>query len=170
MRALTVLLLLITLITVPIVVVIAGENDGYSPGEITLEQLSWLSGYWVSEDTEDQGEELWLQPGGGVMLGLHRDVSDEGNMMFEYLRIMQTADGLVYYASPRGYETTKFQIVSYTDEDGVKEVVFENPEHDFPRLIRYALDKYGLMAQAEGLDDGQQVVATWRWSKSEFPR
>jgi hypothetical protein len=35
-------------------------------------------------------------------------------------------------------------------------------------LIRYTLDARGLMAQAEGIDDGEPVVETWTWTRSAF--
>jgi hypothetical protein len=146
----------------------AGPGHADAAADISLEEISWLAGYWQSDERGVLSEECWLAPGGNVMLGLHRDVFADGRTFFEYLRIMETAEGLVYYATPKGYETTKFRLTSYDERDGVREVVFENPEHVFPSLIRYTLDARGLMAQAEGIDDGEPVVETWTWTRSAF--
>jgi len=150
----------------------AGENAGAESAgadKATLSDLSWLTGYWMSDKRGALMEELWLRAADGVMIGLHRDAFGDGHTTFEYLRIMQTADGLVYYATPGGYDTTKFKLTKMGERDGVKEVVFENPEHDFPQLIRYSLSARGLMAQVEGLEDDERVVQTWIWQRSPFP-
>ena len=81
--------------------------------------LGWMAGAWASED--GRVEELWLPPKGGVMLGLHREVSAGGDVFFEYLRIEQHADAVVYQASPMGREPTPFRSV----EIGVQRVVFD---------------------------------------------
>ncbi len=140
-----------------------------TPAEADLSDLAWLAGYWMSDKRGTLSEECWLPLDGGVMLGLHRDTFADGRMFFEYLRIMETAEGVYYYASPRGYDTTKFLLTSITDKDGSKQAVFENPDHEFPNLIRYTLDSHGLMAEVEGIDDDENVVETWTWQRAEFP-
>ena len=148
----------------------AGDDHKHAALEgVSVKGLAWMTGYWKSDDRGVLNEECWLAPKGGLMLGLHRDTFDDGRMMFEYLRIMDTAGGVVYYASPQGYETTKFMLTEISDKDGIKQCVFENPENEFPKLIRYTRDNDRLMAQVEGTSDGQSVVETWTWSKAEFP-
>jgi hypothetical protein len=139
------------------------------PADATVSDLEWLTGYWLSDKRGAVMVECWLPPGGGVMLGLHRDTFEDGRMSFEYLRIMETAEGVYYYASPRGYDTTKFLLTAISDEGGVKQAVFENPDNEFPKLIRYTLDSHGLMAEVEGIDDSNNVVETWTWQRAAFP-
>jgi len=147
-----------------------GGAGGKSPAEVTISDLAWLAGYWMSDKRGTLAEECWLPPEGGVMLGLHRDVSDDGNTFFEYLRIMQTAEGIVYYTTPQGYDTTKFKLNALSEDGNTTQAVFENPDHDFPNLIRYTLSGDGLMAEVEGIDDDQKVVEVWVWQRAEFPR
>ncbi len=150
--------------------VAAGDDHKHAALEgVSVKGLAWMAGYWQSDDRGVLNEECWLAPKGGVMLGLHRDTFDDGRMMFEYLRIMDTAGGVVYYASPQGYETTKFRLTAYSDKDGVHQAVFENPDHTFPQTIRYTLNGDRLTAEAEGNDDGQTVVEVWTWTRSKFP-
>jgi hypothetical protein len=150
--------------------VVAGDDHKHAALEgVSIEGLAWMTGYWKSDERGVVNEECWLAPGSGVMLGLHRDTFEDGRMEFEYLRIMETGNGVVYYATPRGYETTKFTLTAYTNKDGVRQAVFENPDHDFPRQIRYTLNGDRLTAEAEGQDDGQTVVEVWTWTRSKFP-
>ena len=146
-----------------------GGGREVTPASAELSELSWLGGYWKSDKRGVVAEECWLPPEGGVMLGLHRDTFGDGRMFFEYLRIMTTPEGIYYYATPRGYDTAKFLLTFVRDEDGVKQAVFENPENDFPSLIRYTLNKHGLMAEVEGTEDNNRVLETWIWQRAVFP-
>jgi hypothetical protein len=162
-------ILLVVCVVIPSVA-LGGAGQGQAAADgATLDDLSWLSGYWLSTDRGVRSEECWLAADGGVMLGLHRDNDDEGGMMFEYLRIMETAGGLVYYATPQGYETTKFTMISYTNSGDTREAVFENPEHDFPQRIRYTRIGRRLTAEISGIDDGQKIVQVWAWTRTRFP-
>ncbi len=167
---------LLVLVILPVLVagvagdVAAGDDPKHAALEgVAIEGLAWMTGYWKTDKRGIVNEECWLAPKGNVMLGLHRDTYEDGRMMFEYLRIMETANGVVYYATPLGYETTKFTLTAHSNKDGVRRAVFENPEHDFPKLIRYTLNGDLLTAEAEGIDDGQRVVEVWTWTRSEFP-
>jgi len=97
-----------------------------------LEAVDWLAGVWVSED--GRVEEHWMAPSLGVMVGMNRDTS-RGKAFFEYLRIEAREDGIYYVASPRGKGETAFRL---TDQDDQR-LVFENPDHDFPKKIVYEL-------------------------------
>ena len=69
---------------------------------VSLDDLGWLAGFWVGSAGETTMEEIWTPPAGGVMLGLHRDMTPGRPAFFEYLRIEQRESEVVYIASPRG--------------------------------------------------------------------
>jgi len=57
----------------------------------------------------------------------------------------------VFIASPSGQNTTGFALVSVTDH----EVIFENPDHDFPQRIIYRLlSDEDLLGRIEGTING----------------
>jgi len=125
-----------------------------------LEQLSWMAGTWKGKVKGTVMEEHWTAPGGGIMLGLHRDIRPDGGAFFEYLRIEVGPEGIAYVASPRGGPATAFLLKSA----GEKSVVFENLEHDFPQRILYWLDEEGaLVARIEGEENGETSGREWRW-------
>jgi hypothetical protein len=126
-----------------------------------LEQLSWLAGSWRGDTGRSRQEEHWTSPAGGLMLGLHRDLGPSGRASFEYLRIEQRADGLVYLASPGGREPTPFRLVEISSA----RAVFENPDHDFPKRIVYSREGEVLTARAEG-DGGNGMQ--WRWNRASL--
>lgn len=131
-----------------------------------LGELGWLAGCWSGVEVETETMECWSAPRGGLMLGWNRTVRPEARASFEFLRIADTADGVVYFASPSGREATPFRLVEASD----RSALFENPEHDFPRRIRYRLGPDGvLQVQAEATVDGAVRRLEWTWRAADFP-
>ena len=92
-------------------------------------------------------EEHWTAPKGNSMVGLHRDVGKGRTLLFEFLRIEQQGDQIVYLSMPNGRSpATPFPLKELS---GTR-VVFENPAHDFPQRIIYWKDGNDLRARIEG--------------------
>lgn len=127
-----------------------------------LTDLDWMTGYWSSSQNGNTQEELWTPASGGLMLGLHRDVFSSGRSSFEYLRIVESENKIVYLASPGGQSPTSFTLT----ESGNNKAVFENPEHDFPQRIIYSLDGGRLTARIE--DTAGKNAMEWTWTKTNF--
>ena len=137
-----------------------GANDPSEKSLEGLECLAWMAGAWASQSDRGVSEEWWTEPAGGLMLGLHRDVSPSGKAFFEYLRIEKAGEAIFYYASPAGREATAFRLTECRQGFAV----FENPEHDFPRKITYRLDPgQELCATVEGISKGKPRQSTWCW-------
>lgn len=131
-------------------------------GEPTLADLAWMSGTWSSTAGGTLTHESWLPPGGGLMLGMNRSVPAQGKAFFEFLRIEERGDGLVYVASPLGRGTTDFKLADV----GEAFVLFANPAHDFPQEIRYELTPDGaLHARVSGSVGGKEQAEEWTWKK-----
>ena len=126
-----------------------------------VEDLAWMAGHWASESDGTRSEEGWFAPAGGILVGLHRDVRPDGRAFFEYLRIESGEDGVAYVASPMGRPGTPFALVACGDA----RAEFENPEHDFPQRIVYAVEGDELVARIEGRVDGESRSSEWRWRR-----
>jgi hypothetical protein len=124
---------------------------------VAIGDLAWMAGHWTSTRDGVVMEEIWTAPGGGVMLGLHRDAKD-AKASFEFMRVAETSGGLVYYAQPGGRPPTPFTLVELTRT----RAVFANPQHDFPKRVIYWLDEGKLCARVEG--DGESAEQ-WCWTK-----
>lgn len=124
---------------------------------VKIDDLSWMSGHWRSTKDGLVMEEVWTEPGGGVMLGLHRDAKG-AKASFEFLRIAETNGGIVYLAQPGGKPPTQFPLVELIG----KRAVFANPQHDFPKRIIYWLQDGKLCARVEGDGDSAEQ---WCWAK-----
>ena len=127
----------------------------------SLDGLAWLAGAWNGTSRGVEMEEQWTAPKGNSMIGLHRDVGKGRTLSFEFLRIEQQGDAIVYLSMPNGRSpATPFPLKEMTS----MRVVFENPTHDFPQRIIYWKDGADLRARIEGTQNGKMGSQEWRWS------
>ena len=129
----------------------------------TIDDLAWLSGCWAAAGQQAGSGEQWMSPAGGTMLGMNRNVRDGKTVAFEFIRIVeQEAGGLEFIASPSGQNTTSFSMSSLSD----REVIFENPDHDFPQRIIYRLmSDDELLGRIEGTIDGKERAVDFPMKK-----
>jgi hypothetical protein len=96
---------------------------------------------------------LWSPPAGGTMLDMSQAVANGKTVEYEFIVLREEANGDVrYVAKPSRRAETAFKFVNLTERDAV----FENPAHDFPQRIIYAIEADGtLPAAIDGTKDGQ---------------
>lgn len=128
----------------------------------SLSDLAWMAGSWSGTTSRGiEMEEHWTAPKGNSMIGIHRDVVKGRTALFEFLRIEQQGDQIVYLSMPNGRSpATAFPL---KEVSGTR-VVFENPTHDFPQRIIYWMDGGDLRARIEGMNNGKPGSQEWRWS------
>jgi len=140
----------------------ASQSHTSDRAESPLNGLAWLAGSWKSEEAGQCSEEHWMQPAGETMLGVSRTVSNGTTTFFEFLRIESHPDGVFYLASPKGRQPpTPFKLVTLQDE----QVVFANPEHDFPQRIVYRRQGNELHGRIEGIDQSRPRSEEWTWRR-----
>lgn len=137
---------------------------GLADDSISIDRLAWLSGCWTSDGAEEGSGEQWSKPGGGTMLGTSRFVRNGKTVAYEFTRISETEDGsLVFIAAPSGQAGNAFPLASIDSH----EVVFADPEHDFPQRILYRLiAPERLLGRIEGEVDGQTRAVDFPMTRS----
>jgi hypothetical protein len=139
--------------------------DADQAPKVALADLSWMAGSWSGTSRGIEMEEHWTAPKGNSMIGMHRDVGKGRTMLFEFLRIEQQGDQIVYLSMPNGRSpATPFPLKEVT---GTR-VVFENPTHDFPQRIIYWKDGNDLRARIEGTMNGKPGSEEWRWAPANL--
>lgn len=106
----------------------------------TIAQVSWIGGTWIGTTQSSAAEERWTPPAGGSMLSVARTLRDGRMTGFEFLCISERQGTLVYSAMPNGRMPATDFVLTAIDETSA---TFENPAHDFPKKIRYALRNDG---------------------------
>ena len=134
------------------VLILAFSSAGHTQPKPTINDLAWLAGCWEANVRGREVNEHWMKPGGGIMLGMARTVSQGKAGEFEFTQIREDKDAIYYVAKPAAQPEASFKLVKLEN----KEVVFENPEHDFPQRIIYRLQSDGsLFARVEATVKGQ---------------
>ena len=114
-----------------------------------------MEGTWVSTSGQRTVEERWTPPAGGAMLAVSRTLAGNRMAEFEFLRIVERDGGLVYMAQPSGRPPTDFVATQVT----ATSVRFENPQHDFPKMIRYEKRADGTLQAAISGAGGQREMS-----------
>lgn len=126
---------------------VLGAELAEAPAADPLAALGWLAGAWHAKRADGSHvEEVWSTPNGESLIGSGRNVSGGKTTFFELLRIEARSDGVFYVAQPMGGEKTEFRRVPGPDDA----LVFENPEHDFPRRVSYRRVPEGVRVRIEG--------------------
>jgi hypothetical protein len=132
---------------------------GQQPARASIADVGWLAGTWADEGKPVLSEERWTPPAGGAMLAVARTVKGERMVAFEYLRIVERDGGLVYVAQPNGRPPTDFVLTAFSAQSAT----FENPTHDFPKMIRYALGPDGVLEAT--ISDGGKRAQTFTFKR-----
>jgi hypothetical protein len=125
-----------------------------------IDELAWLSGNWASEPGAVVFEERWTSPAGGAMLAISRTLKGDRMVAFEFLRIVERDGRLIYIAQPGGRPPTEFAMTAIEKQA----VTFENPAHDFPKMIRYTLRADGTLEAR--VSDGGSKAETFVFKRS----
>ncbi|MCI0422944.1 MAG: DUF6265 family protein [Acidobacteria bacterium] len=129
-------------------------------GQDSLADLGWLAGGWEGNIGKAHIEEHWISPAGGTMLGISRTIANARTVAFEFLRIETRPDGAFYVAQPQGRPPVEFRQTRRSEN----QVVFENPQHDHPKIIRYSKEADGsLRAEVEGDEKGKHQKQEFRF-------
>lgn len=98
-------------------------------------QAAWIGATWVGTLPNDVVvEERWMPPASGAIIGLGRTTRGPQMSSFEFLCIAEREGSLVYAAMPNGRSpATLFTLTGITADSAT----FENPTHDYPKLVRY---------------------------------
>jgi hypothetical protein len=122
----------------------------------TIANVSWLAGVWAGTLGSSDIEERWTPPAGGSMLAISRTIRAGVMNAFEFLCIVEREGGLVYTAMPNGRQpATDFTLTKV--EGG--SVTFENPAHDFPKMIRYTRRADGSLEAVISGDATQKPIS-----------
>ena len=88
------------------------------------------------------------------MLGTSRTLSNFVMSAFEFLCIVERGGTLVYQAMPNGRSpATDFTATAVTADS----ITFENPAHDYPKVIRYAKLPDGSLQTTISAENGQRA-------------
>jgi len=109
-----------------------------APDSEGLESFAFMQGCWRGGQTDGPlSEEYFSIDGAGTMMGWSRTTRNGRLDGFEFIRIVREGADIVYEVWPDGVRSpARFVLTDIVDQ---AQATFEDPDHDFPRRIRYQL-------------------------------
>lgn len=115
-----------------------------------LEKARWFLGRWENKTPEGTFSEEWKTENDSVWVGASFFIRKKDTLFAETIRLEQKENNLFMIVTVPNQNQEKpvaFKLTSSTTDY----LVFENPEHDFPKKITYKLvNKDSLFAEISG--------------------
>lgn len=135
-----------------------------------LKSANWLLGKWETKTAEGILSENWKQLNDSTFQGESFFIKNKDTLHFESIILQQKGEELFYNATVKGQndnKTVPFKMTSVTK----KQLVFENPKHDYPQKITYSqISKDSLVASISGVQIGKPSAEKFGMKKSETPK
>lgn len=120
-----------------------------------IEKAAWLIGTWEQKTDKGPVYESWQRISNVELSGKSFMTKDKDTIILETIRLTQEQNGLYYIPTVKNQNTglpVRFVLKSLSD----KQMVFENPRHDFPQIISYSrIGTDSLIAEISGAVNGQ---------------
>lgn len=123
--------------------------------ENQLQAADWLIGTWENQDPQGKMIEIWSKANDSIYIGESYYIKGKDTLHSEQIQLVQVGDKVQYIPTVKGQnndQPVNFNLTSKTD----KELVFENPKHDFPQKIVYKkITADSLVATISGTQQGK---------------
>lgn len=132
-----------------------------------LNRASWLLGSWKGVLGKGISVENWYRQDDSTFAGDGAFIKGSVTLSEEHLQLTQKGEDIYYIPTVKnqnGNKPVPFKMTRLTD----KEMIFENPVHDFPTKIKYT--RYGadsLVAEISGPIKGKQHTELFPMKKAQ---
>ena len=131
-----------------------------------LKKASWFLGNWENNSKEALFKENWSQKNDSSYFAESFVIVEKDTVFYEKVDLVETNDSLVYIVSVKDQNKEK-PVSFYMTKSSEKELVFENPKHDFPTKIVYTkITNDSLVAAIYGKKDGKEMSELFPMKKT----
>lgn len=142
-----------TLIFLLLAIVSCKNSDANEKEKIKA--ANWLLGNWESKSVEDNLTETWKKVNDSTFQAQSYFIKEKDTLHFESITLQQIGEELTYSAAVKGQNNDKPVIFKLTNTTE-KQMVFENPKHDYPQKISYTqITPDSLVAKISGIQKGR---------------
>ncbi|NCD68827.1 DUF6265 family protein [Mucilaginibacter agri] len=128
---------------------------GWAKHDKPIRKADWLVGTWENKTTKGSVFETWTKVSDDELRSKSYMLKGKDTVMFETVRLTEEHDQLFYIPTvpnQNGGLPVRFKLKSLSDS----QMIFENPEHDFPQVITYTkVNQDSLVAEISGMLKGQ---------------
>jgi len=131
-----------------------------------IETVDWLVGEWQNRAKEGVFTEIWTQKDDSTLTAVSFFIAGKDTVLNEKVTLKEINGELFYIPVVSNQNNGKeipFKLTSVTE----KQLVFENPNHDFPQKITYSLiTKDSIFAEISGNYKGKQQKIAFPMKKT----
>lgn len=122
----------------------------------TLKKAAWLIGTWENKTPKGSLYETWGKADEHSYSGKSYLVKEQDTFVFENIRLVQEEEKLFYIPTVKG-QNNNLPVRFASGTISETQLVFENPQHDFPQVISYTrIGADSLVAEISGIKNGQE--------------
>jgi Domain of unknown function (DUF6265) len=127
-----------------------------------LEKANWVIGEWGNMAEEAVMTEIWIKENDSTYKGKSFVTVAKDTVFYENVSLEQKNDSLFYIVSVKN-QNKEEPVAFYLTKSSGKQLVFENPKHDFPNKIAYnKINNDSIVAEISGIQKGKE-------NKESFP-
>jgi hypothetical protein len=139
-------------------------SAAFAGSAATTFNLEWMAGKWVGTYHNAPMEAYYSGPQGGMIIGLSKVADPKAVYFFEFEKIQEIGGSLVLQPFPFANAGVQFPLKEMSEE----RVVFENPDHDFPKRIIYQkMPNDQLLGRIEGIQNGQPASEDFIFDRAQ---
>jgi len=135
-----------------------------------IQTANWLLGKWSTKTAAGDLSESWEQLNDSTFQGKSFFIKGKDTLHFESITLQQKGKQLFYNATVKGQNENKsvtFKLTTKTE----KQLVFENPKHDYPQKITYTqINKDSLVASISGVQLGKPSSETFGMKRDSIAK
>lgn len=121
-----------------------------------LDMAGWLIGKWQNKSAEGNINEIWVIENDSTYTGKSYFIAGKDTVTSERISLTQIDEELFYIPTVKDQndgQSVRFRMTSISND----QLVFENPEHDFPQKISYTkISTDYLLAEISGTMNGKE--------------
>ena len=129
------------------------KRDHFSYSKI--KDTEWLLGNWTNQSEAGVAIEHWTKKNDSMFIGASYFIIGNDTASSEAMSLEQHGEEITYNPTVRDQnnnQTITFKLTSSTEN----QLIFENPEHDFPQKIMYIkITNDSIFAEISGMIDGK---------------
>jgi hypothetical protein len=127
----------------------------------------WLLGNWENKSDDGDLLETWKKVNDSIYDGESYFIKGKDTLHFEKIQMKQKGEALYYIATIKGQNDDQPVTFKYNDTIE-KQLVFENPKHDYPQKISYSqITKDSIVIQISGSQQGKPSSSKYSMKKTK---
>ena len=154
-----------TLLLLLLAIVSCKEFDSNEKDKIKAAR--WLLGNWENNSADGNLSETWKKINDSTFQAQSYFIKEKDTLHFETITLQQKGEQLTYSAAVKGQNEDKpvsFKLTTGTE----KQLVFENPKHDYPQKISYTqITPDSLVAQISVMQQGKPSLEQFSMKKTK---